>query len=97
MLGGIGVIVKHNNKTIARIGKTALSVSVNFSLKTAGIVNNEENLFLICKYFILMHSVYHIYEINKNKLWENISLYVIIFNNFECQIKRENTTERGIL
>ena len=26
-----------------------------------------------------MYSVYHIYETNKNKLWENISFYDIIF------------------
>jgi hypothetical protein len=32
MLGGIGAIVKHSNKTMARIGSTAFRVSVNFSL-----------------------------------------------------------------
>ena len=31
MLGGIGAIVKHNNSTIPKIGKTAFNVSENFS------------------------------------------------------------------
>ena len=31
VLGGIGVIVKHSTNTIAKIGKTAFIVSVNFS------------------------------------------------------------------
>ena len=95
MLGGIDAIVKHKNKTIAKIGRTALSVSVNFSLKTVGIVNNEENLFLICKYFMLVNSVYHIYGRNKNKLWENILLYVIIFIIFLNT--KAKIHQRGIL
>ena len=32
ILGGIGAMVKQSNKTMASIGMTALSVSVNFSL-----------------------------------------------------------------
>jgi hypothetical protein len=32
ILGGIGAIEKHKSKTITRIGTTAFSVSVNFSL-----------------------------------------------------------------
>ena len=32
ILGGIGAIEKHSNSTIASIGMTAFSVSVNFSL-----------------------------------------------------------------
>jgi len=49
ILGGIGAIVKHNNKTIASIGKTAFKVSFNFSfiidLLKCNIPNALPNIF----------------------------------------------------
>jgi hypothetical protein len=40
ILGGMGAIVKHRSNTIARIGRTAFSVSDSFSLNFERLKNN---------------------------------------------------------
>ena len=54
ILVGIGVIVKHNNNTIPRIGNTAFNVSDNFSLNLDWIDNYETSFYA---FFLVYHKL----------------------------------------